>query len=292
MKTVEMYMEEIAKKRRQLQTISIFCFALLIAITVLFFYRIRVVAFVTYALLLLFYFLWFRRQRQSYSDLIAEAQLRFGLCKNDTDAKYIGRTGPNASEFDQMGILPIQQDEHGLLLRQGFAYQEDGLGIRGWEIAFHFLNGSNAKNKYDFLSGSLIEIQLADDPGNLLMFNDIVLSERHRVAFTDRLGFSPVQAADLKDIFVYSDHPENINPEIFEKISTLLKAAPRISALRLRPGCVLVFMQNRFYTTNVKVRDLPTQKQLESNPLPEIEPIKAFCLSLHAPQTSSPQDNA
>ena len=227
---------------------------------------------------MVFFLVWRRRANRAYSDRVGEINILNGLAAPLKNPKYLGNTGLTEKDVDGMAMLPIRMDGHGLLARQGFEGRKDGGICRGWEITLHYQRG-NGRTDYAFLSGTLLTKSF-DKP--LKKGMDWVLLRRDLLAdgvaerfFREkeytilRTGNEALDGELLIGTRTGCDLPEDWIARI-TGISTRLE---QIGAIRCTADGAAVFLDHRFYTYSLKVRDLPTEEQLKANPLPERDDI-------------------
>ena len=106
---------------------------------------------------LLAYLLFLRRRIGAYSEGAARENILCGLCAPLEEARYTGRSGLTAEQFQELGLLPMMERGRDLLVRAAFSGTGFGLELAGCEITLHYAApGAGSKEQYRFLSGTLL----------------------------------------------------------------------------------------------------------------------------------------
>ena len=274
-------LQELAAKRDRLQKISMVYFAMIVVVIVLIFIGPGLPGMVLGVALLVFYFVWLRRQTREYSDKANSERILNGLCSPLKDPVFLGNTGLTAGELEDMAMLPVQADDHGLLIRQGFEGRKDGGICRGWEVTFHYQIGAK-RTSYAFLSGTLMtkafDREISGMPEWVAVRRELV-DETILGKFLQEKGYTLIRPdnTEWKDRMILGLRNGKVIPEkILPRIAGLFAGMERMGAVHCTEKEAAVFLDHRFYTDKLKVRDLPTEEQLRSNPLPERDDVWDF----------------
>ena len=274
-------LQELAAKRDRLQKISMGYFAMIVLVILLLFIGPGLAGMILGVALLAFYFVWLRRQTQEYSDTANRARILNGLCAPLKDPVFLGSTGLTVRELEDMAMLPVQADDHGLLIRQGFEGKKDAGTCRGWEVTFHYQLGAK-RTSYAFLSGTLMtkafDREIAGMPEWVAVRRELV-DEGILAGFLREKGYTLVnpENADWKNRMVLGLRNGKAVPEkILPRVAGFFSGLERVGAVHCTEKEAAVFLDHRFYTDKLKVRDLPTEEQLRTNPLPERDEVWDF----------------
>ena len=274
-------LQELAAKRNRLQKISMAYFAMIVAVILLIFIGPGLPGMILGVALLIFYFVWLRRQTQEYSDKANSERILNGLCAPLKDPVFLGNTGLTVHELEEMAMLPVQADDHGLLIRQGFEGKKDGGICRGWEVTFHYQVGSK-RTSYAFLSGTLMtktfDRQITGMPEWVAVRRELV-DETILGRFLQEKGYTLIhpEKAEWKDKLILGlRNGKEIPEKILPRLAGLFAGMERVGAVHCTEKEAAVFLDHRFYTDRLKVRDLPTEEQLRRNPLPERDDVWDF----------------
>lgn len=238
---------------------------------------------------LLAYVLFLRRKIGAYSESAARENILFGLCAPLEEARYTGRVGPGAEEFQSLALLPIKEGKDALLVRAAFSGQGYGLELEGCEFTLHYAApGVKDKTRYQFLSGTLLTAQPQNSAwaGNWLLLRRGLLDETVQRVFLEKQGYGPAGCLDgrLDDRFLlYSgDGVQDMPRWLARRLIRLMEQTDRLAAVRLTRNQAAVYLENRFYTGRTKIRDLPSEKWLTHSPLPERDAVWDLFRSLDA----------
>ena len=278
---MEETLRDLAAERDRLQKISVAYFAVMVIAILLIFIGPALIGMLLGAALLAFYFGWLRGRIGSYSDNVGKANILNGLAEPLQDPVYLGNTGMTAEELDASAMLPIRTDDNGLLIRHGFEGKKDGGVRRGWEVTFHYQRGAK-RTDYAFLSGSILtgsfDHEISGMPEWVAVQRDLV-DENILLKFFREKGYRPVRTenAEPDGKYLMGVRGDGVLPEkICAKLADLGGRMERLGAVRCTAAEAAVFLDHRFYTYPIKVRDLPTEEQLRANPLPERDEIWDF----------------
>ena len=270
--------ERIASKRDQVRkTIFAILIVMIISLGLVLFGQ-QQFGMILGTLTMVFFFIWKRRKNREYSDMVGEANILNGLATPLKDPKYLGSAGLTVKDLDEMAMLPIRMDDHGLLIRQGFEGQKARGTCRGWETTFHYQR-SEKKTDCAFLSGTLLTKSFDQPLSNGL---DWVTVRRELLAggvperFFQEKGYKVIPTGNekLDQTFLTGTRSNCVLPgNLIARIAGITGRLEQIGAIRCTPNAAAVFLDHRFYTYPIKARDLPTEDQLKVNPLPERDDI-------------------
>ncbi len=270
--------EKLAATRHRLRLITVGILIVLIVSLILVLAGQPQLGMILGTVTMIFFFVWRRRINREYSDRVGEANILGGLAAPLKNSKYLGNTGLTEKDMDGMAMLPIRTNGHSLLIRQGFEGQTDGGTCRGWETTFHYQRG-NGRTDYAFLSGTLLTKRF-DKP--LKKGMDWVLLRRDLLAdgvaerFFQEKEYSVLRTGNetLDGELIIGIRKGDMLPEkVIARITGISTRLEQIGAIRCTADGAAVFLDHRFYTYSLKVRDLPTEEQLKTNPLPERDDI-------------------
>lgn len=272
----------IAARQKRLQMVGLGCLMVFGLLLGLFMYGRYEIALPICGVMLVFYFAVLRRGLRDYSDEISKTNILRGLAAPLEDAEYLGSCGMTAREFADCAMLPMRDIDDAILLRQGFQGRTDGGLLRGFEMTFHYHKQSEKRNDFDFVSGTFLSERF-DCPINgaedwLLVHRNMIDPKVLSNHLTQR-GYKSAKCEikALREAFIIASRGEGAFPtELAKRILALREKAPRLGMLRLCGEGCMVFLDRRFYTDKTKVRDLPTEAQLLTNPLPERDAIIAL----------------
>ena len=274
-------LKKLAATRNRLRKISIVYFCMLVLAVLMLFIGPEIAGMLLSVVLLAFYFGWLRGQNHRFSDEANKAHILYGLAKPLKEPVFLGNTGLTIKDLDEMAILPVRKDDRSLLTRQGFEGRKDGGICRGWEVTFHYQLGYGKKN-YAFLIGTILtktwDQTLQGSPDWLFVKKEMVDEDILHQFFIEK-GYREEKTGNdsLDKKFTSGIRGEGILPEdILPRLAGLSERLDRIGAVRCTERGAAVFLDHRFYTATLKVRDLPTEAQLSDNPLPERDDIWDF----------------
>ena len=174
-------------------------------------------------------------------------------------------------------------------MRAAFSGQGYGLDLEGCEFTLHYAApGARDKNQYRFLSGTLLtaEPRTGAWPGDWLLLRRGLLDEAAQSTFLEERGYTPASCPDgkLNDRFqLYAgDGVQEVPQWLARRLSRAAEQSDRLGAVRLTGKQAAVYLENRFYTSRTKVRDLPNEKWLTHCPLPERDGMWELFRSLGA----------
>ncbi|MBQ1490332.1 MAG: hypothetical protein IIZ39_00100, partial [Blautia sp.] len=254
---------------------------------------------------LLYYLIILRKSARGYNDAIAKASILGGLCSPLKEASYTGRKGIAPQEFVDRSLLPADTAGNALLLRQGFCGEKDGDTYQGWECTFHFQKDATKNTGYEFHSGTLLTVDYyaaqakgkagkklengkiteeavngkmaeGEEPkrnGDALLLRQGLFSD---AAVTPSLTAMGYEMSLEGSCILYQKKEAPLSEEEKEKALLLFDKEKTLASLRLEKTRALAFLEKRFYTVDVKPRDLPTIEQLRRNPLPERDSVWSF----------------
>lgn len=238
---------------------------------------------------LLAYVLFLRRRIGAYSESAARENILFGLCAPLEEARYTGRVGPGAEEFQSLALLPIKEGKDALLVRAAFSGQSYGLELGGCEFTLHYTApGAKDKTRYQFLSGTLLTARPQNSAwaGNWLLLRCGLLDEAVQQIFLEQQGYAPAACSQekLSDRFqIYAGDGAGELPRwLARRVERLAEQSERLGAVRLTEKRAAVYLENRFYTGRTKIRDLPNEKWLTHCPLPERDAVWDLFRNLNA----------
>ena len=212
-----------------------------------------------------------------------------GLCSPLESAQFTDRVGMSMKRFQSLAVLPMVEREGSLLVRAAFSGQGYGLDLEGCEFTLHYAApGARDKNQYRFLSGTLLtaEPRTGAWPGDWLLLRRGLLDEAAQSTFLEERGYTPASCPDgkLNDRFqLYAgDGVQEVPQWLARRLSRAAEQSDRLGAVRLTGKQAAVYLENRFYTSRTKVRDLPNEKWLTHCPLPERDGMWELFRSLGA----------
>ena len=274
-------LERLAAKRSLLQKASVAYFIGILLAILLLFIGPSLIGVALAVVLLVFYFTWFRVQTREYSETANSARILNGLCAPLKDPVYLGSSGLTAKELEDMAMLPVQADDHGLLVREGFEGKKDAGTCRGWEVTFHYQIGKK-RNSFAFLSGTLMTKAfdreatgmpecVAIRPG--LVDADILPKFLQEKGYT---LFVPQNEEWKRNMVLGARNGEVIPEKILPRLAGFFGGIERACAVHCTAKEATVFLDHRFYTDRLSIRNLPTEEQLRNNPLPERDDVWDF----------------
>ncbi len=225
---------------------------------------------------ILIYFLLGKRVIREYENTLNRANIRYGLCAGMKEAEYLGDTGMDAERLEAMQLLPIDHSQSRLLVRQGFAAEKNSIRFSGWEITFHYPSDEGDKQKYSFLSGSLLILKkkqtVSDERTCIVLKKDLAEKEAFRTMMRSQ---SMDPQLELSGYILYSR--EN-DPSVFPvtALEKLITDVPSLTAVRIHGKETDLFLADRFYTKKAEPGFVPSGKQLKMNLLPERDSIFRF----------------
>lgn len=229
------------------------------------------------------YFACLRGQLKHYSDMVAEADIQYGMCSNMQDVQYCGNNVFSSQEFSRLKILPLDESENSFMGRYGVRASYKKMNVTISEVTFHYRCMENGKSKtYKFLNGTLVKGENIswENQEEWLILCKGMIDETTKEAFCRSCGYHPadLEKSSLTERFeVYAMKPEMELPVLLEqRILKLTKKHMSVAAIRLQTNAVIIFLGNRFYTRRTKVRILPTERELQTNPFIERDAVLNF----------------
>lgn len=274
--------QELAQLRRKVQifyTVHTVLYAA--ALGLLVWRPTRMVGLVLGVANMVFYFLWLRGQVKGYSNAVTAAQTRLGVCAPLADAALTGKGALSGEEFDRWQILPRREGKgESLLTQNGFAGTLDGRKVAGTEVTLHYpYKNAQGRQDFSFLNGTLLWCE-APAQGDWLLLHKGLLHELAQSAFLVQNGYTavPLEGTGLDQTFeCYSHDGDSALPEyLAHRLEKLAAEAKTLGAVRLCREGTMFYLRDRFYTVTTKVRDLPEEKTLTSNLLPERDEVFSF----------------
>ncbi len=225
---------------------------------------------------ILIYFLLGKRVIGEYENTLNRANIRYGLCAGMKESEYLGDSGMDAERLEAMKLLPMDHSQSRLLVRQGFAAAKNSVRFSGWEITFHYPSDEEDKQKYSFLSGSLLILKKNrtqnDERTCIVLRKDFAEKEAFRTMISS-------QSMDPQlELFGYILYSRENDPSVFPvaALEKLIADVPSLAAVRIQGKETDLFLADRFYTKKAEPGFVPSEKQLRSNPLPERDSIFRF----------------
>lgn len=174
---------------------------------------------------------------------------------------------------------PGRQGES-LLTQNGFAGTLDGRKVAGTEVTLHYpYKNAQGRQDFSFLNGTLLWCE-APAQGDWLLLHKGLLHELAQSAFLVQNGYTavPLEGTGLDQTFeCYSHDGDSALPEyLAHRLEKLAAEAKTLGAVRLCREGTMFYLRDRFYTVTTKVRDLPEEKTLTSNLLPERDEVFSF----------------
>lgn len=231
-----------------------------------------------------FYFLWLRGKVKGYSTAATQANIRLGICAPLTDAALTGRSGITAEDLDRWQFLPRRLGKgSSLLVQNGFTGKlDDGQTVSGTEVTLHYpYETAGGKETFSFLNGTLLWTTApAPEQGDWLLYHKGMLHELSQRAYLAQHGYFPVELGEdgLGETFECYSHTEGAQlPDyLARRLEKIAADSKTLGAVRICEQGSMLFFRNRFYTVTLKVRDLPEEKELEANLLPERDEVFGF----------------
>ena len=204
---------------------------------------------------MVFYFLWLRGQVKGYSNAVTAARTRLGVCAPLADAALTGKGALSGEEFDRWKVA-------------------------GTEVTLHYpYKNAQGRQDFSFLNGTLLWCE-APAQGDWLLLHKGLLHELAQSAFLVQNGYTavPLEGTGLDQTFeCYSHDGDSALPEyLAHRLEKLAAEAKTLGAVRLCREGTMFYLRDRFYTVTTKVRDLPEEKTLTSNLLPERDEVFSF----------------
>ena len=206
---------------------------------------------------------------------------RLGVCAPLADAALTGKGALSGEEFDRWQILPRREGKgESLLTQNGFAGTLDGRKVAGTEVTLHYpYKNAQGRQDFSFLNGTLLWCE-APAQGDWLLLHKGLLHELAQSAFLVQNGYTavPLEGTGLDQTFeCYSHDGDSALPEyLAHRLEKLAAEAKTLGAVRLCREGTMFYLRDRFYTVTTKVRDLPEEKTLTSNLLPERDEVFSF----------------
>lgn len=228
------------------------------------------------------YFLIVRRLLTRYSQAVTNANLLCGLCKPLEEAWCTDGSGILDAEFEDLKMLPLRRGKgSSLMTHNGFAGNLGELSVRGFEATFHYpYVTDNGKTSYRFLNGTLMVSRGEKKEGaDWLLLHKSLLEKDAEQFFLEQNGYrnAAFSAGGLEDFLLCTTQESAEVPEaLCQHLELLARGAKSLGAVRLGGDFCAVFLVNRFYTRQVKVRELPDEAALSANPLPERDAVLAL----------------
>lgn len=274
--------QELAQLRRKVQifyTVHTVLYAA--ALGLLVWRPTRMVGLVLGVANMVFYFLWLRGQVKGYSNAVTAARTRLGVCAPLADAALTGKGALSGEEFDRWQILPRREGKgESLLTQNGFAGTLDGRKVAGTEVTLHYpYKNAQGRQDFSFLNGTLLWCE-APAQGDWLLYHKGMLHELSQRAYLAQHGYFPVELGEdgLGETFECYSHTEGAQlPDyLARRLEKIAADSKTLGAVRICEQGSMLFFRNRFYTVTLKVRDLPEEKELEANLLPERDEVFGF----------------
>lgn len=225
---------------------------------------------------LLAYLLFLRRRIGAYSEGAARENILCGLCAPLEEARYTGRSGLTAEQFQELGLLPMMERGRDLLVRAAFSGTGFGLELAGCEITLHYAApGAGDKEQYRFLSGTLLTAapRTGAWSGDWLLLRRGLLDQAAQSAFLEQRGYAPAacpeEKLDSRFQLYAGDGARELPRWLGRRLGRLAEQSDRLGAVRLTGDRAALYLENRFYTGRTRIRDLPNEKWLAHCPLPE-----------------------
>lgn len=276
METVEQAIETMRSKRLKLQITMIVYALVFIAALLLLAFSWAVIGLAICVVNLAAYFMFIRPQLLGYQDIVNTAAVRFGVAgpleQVEADAAKGGLT---KEEFTALELLPLLPEKHSLLTRNSFTGKKDGMTLRGSELTFQ-ATGTSAEGpaRYRFLTGTLLTAAY-DAPtkeGDWLVLGPGLMDKQTKEQFLTENSYRAVEVGEALDkkFTVYTRSDEENMPEWLERrVSNLCENHKKVYALRFKQGAAAAYLCDRFYTFNLRLKDLPSPEALNHNYLPE-----------------------
>lgn len=282
MQTPEQLRLQLKEQRHRTQMIGLVHIAVYVIAIVLMVLRMQGPAMVLGMVNVMLYFLLVRRLLTRYSQAVTNGNLLCGLCKPLEEAWCTDGSGMTEAEFEDLKMLPLRRGKgSSLLLHNGFAGHLGELSIKGFEATFHYPYVTDkGKTAYRFLNGTLLVSRGEKKEGaDWLLLHKSLLEKDAEQLFLEQNGYRNVSisAGGLEEFLLYTAQESAEVPEaLCQHLELLARGAKSLGAVRLGSDVCAVFLVNRFYTRQVKVRELPEAAALCANPLPERDAVLAL----------------
>lgn len=282
MQTPEQLRLQLKEQRHRTQMVGLVHIAVYAIAIVLMVLRMQAPAMVLGAGNAILYFLFIRRLLTRYSQAVTNANLLCGLCKPLEEAWCTDGSGMLDAEFEDLKMLPLRRGKgSSLMTHNGFAGNLGELSLRGFEATFHYpYVTDNGKTSYRFLNGTLLVSRGEKKEGaDWLLLHKSLLEKDAEQLFLEQNGYrdAAFSAGGLEDFLLCTTQETEEVPEaLCRHLELLARGAKNLGAVRLGEDFCAVFLVNRFYTRQVKVRELPEATALCANPLPERDAVLAL----------------
>ena len=168
-------------------------------------------------------------------------------------------------------------------MQNGFTGKlDDGQTVSGTEVTLHYpYETAGGKETFSFLNGTLLWTATpAPERGDWLLYHKGMLHELSERAYLAQHGYFPVELGEdgLGETFECYSHTEGAQlPDyLARRLEKIAADSKTLGAVRICGQGSMLFFRNRFYTVTLKVRDLPEEKELEANLLPERDEVFSF----------------
>lgn len=279
MKSVTITWNNIEKlrKRNKILLIVWIC-VFLLAAAMIFVFRVAWAGMVISLVNLITYILYVRRELLRYSEEVALATVRHGLCRSLDHVVCQGKDGLSREIFESWNMLPLYEGKNSLMSRHSFSGTGYGMKLAGSEVTFHYpANRKEGKEKFCFLSGALLTGEkTAEHEGDWLILQKGLLEETAKTAFLKQRGY---QASDSPDLLrehfeIYQMEESGEFPgDMAERIENLRKKCRNIGAVRLNAAGAAVYLNRCFFVGNTYPKVTPTEELLERNYFPERDEV-------------------
>lgn len=276
MEAINNAIEAMRAKRRNLQILFIGYAVVFVAALLLLAYGRSYIGIAICVVNLAVYFVLLRPRLLGYQDMVNDATVRFGVAEPlEQPENDSAKGGLTREEFTALELLPLMPTENALLCRNNFSGEKDGMTLRGSELTFQATGtAAQGKERYRFLTGTILtaDYHAPTKEGDWLVLGPGLMSREVKEQFLQENGYRPVQAGETleKKFSIYTRTDAEEMPDWLERrVVTLTETHKKVYALRLKQGAAAVYLWDRFYTFNLKLRDLPTPEGLSHNYLPE-----------------------
>lgn len=287
MDTVQDAVRRLEQHKRQIRIAIVAHAAVYLAALALFCLRLHRAAAILAAANLAWYFLVYRRMTGAYAQSAAAANLQFGLCAGLSDFTYDPKRGITAEQFRQWAMLPLAQDDNALLCRSHFSAREQDMTLEGGEITLHYPVDGAAREKFRFLSGTLLTARAACHPeGDWLLLREELLEPGAQQAFLQQACYRPAVLPEpmAQGWRLYTRTEQTEMPRhLLRSVTALADKTASLAALRLTQEGAAAFLNGRFYTGSRYPAAVPTAQRLQGNTLPERDAVWAWFRAVSRP---------
>lgn len=261
-------LEALHKRYKILHTIHIGVYAVVFLLLVFGFQVGVVLGLVNVAV----YFLVIRPTAKKYSETLGRYAVSCGLWQRLEEAHW---TDPlSLQELTDLELLPSPNGKP--LSRRRWQGKQGAGHFTCGELTYNYIPPHEPRKNAQFLSGTLLTFDLTWKPeGELLLLKRDLVPAEVKQAMTAEKGYvsQPLPAeswADGYELWLRGIPPEGLT----QLLRSALREGAGVSALRIAPSGMSVFLHNRFFSHGtISPRIAPTRQQLQVDLLPELKPL-------------------